>query len=377
MNYFEESLKMHEKLHWKMEIKSKIPLNNKDDLSIAYTPWVAEPCKVIAKDKEKARDLTIKWNMVAVVSDGSAVLWLGNIGPEAGLPVMEWKSILFKEFAGVDAFPIVLDTQDTEEIIKTVKMIAPTFGGINLEDISAPRCFEIEERLKKELNIPVFHDDQHWTAIVVLAGLINGLKITWKNKQDIKVVVNGLGAAWTAIVKLLLDFWVKNIITCDSKWIISKSRTDLNEAKKEILALTNPENIEGKLEDAVKNADVFVWVSVAWVLKPEMVKTMNKEPMIFAMANPTPEIMPQEAKKAGAKIVATWRSDFPNQLNNVLVFPWIFKWALKNKVKQITQEHKLAAAQALANYVKNPTEDEIIPSPLDKNVADVIASVIV
>ncbi len=377
MNYFEESLKMHEKLHWKMEIKSKIPLNNKDDLSIAYTPWVAEPCKVIAKDKEKARDLTIKWNMVAVVSDGSAVLWLGNIWPEAGLPVMEWKSILFKEFAGVDAFPIVLDTQDTEEIIKTVKMIAPTFGGINLEDISAPRCFEIEERLKKELNIPVFHDDQHWTAIVVLAGLINGLKITWKNKQDIKVVVNGLGAAWTAIVKLLLDFWVKNIITCDSKWIISKSRTDLNDAKKEILALTNPENIEGKLEDAVKNADVFVWVSVAWALKPEMVKTMNKEPMIFAMANPTPEIMPQEAKKAGAKIVATWRSDFPNQLNNVLVFPWIFKWALKNKVKQITQEHKLAAAQALADYVKNPTEDEIIPSPLDKNVADVIASVIV
>jgi len=377
MNYFEESLKMHERLHWKMEIKSKIPLNNKDDLSIAYTPWVAEPCKVIAKDKEKARDLTIKWNMVAVVSDGSAVLWLGNIGPEAALPVMEWKSILFKEFAGVDAFPIVLDTQDTEEIIKTVKMIAPTFGGINLEDISAPRCFEIEERLKKELNIPVFHDDQHWTAIVVLAGLINGLKITWKNKQDIKVVVNGLGAAWTAIVKLLLDFWVKNIITCDSKWIISKARTDLNEVKKEILALTNPENIEGKLEDAVKNADVFIWVSVAWVLTQEMVKTMNKDPMIFAMANPIPEIMPQEAKKAGARIIATWRSDFPNQLNNVLVFPWIFKWALKNKVKQITQEHKLAAAQALANYVENPTEDKIIPSPLDKNVADVIASVIV
>ena len=377
MNYFEESLKMHEKLHWKMEIKSKIPLNNKDDLSIAYTPWVAEPCKVIAKDEEKAQDLTIKWNMVAVVSDGSAVLWLGNIGPEAGLPVMEWKSILFKEFAGVDAFPIVLDTQDTEEIIKTVKMIAPTFGGINLEDISAPRCFEIEERLKKELNIPVFHDDQHGTAIVVLAGLINGLKITWKKKENIKVVVNGLGAAWTAIVKLLLDFWVKNIITCDSKWIISKSRTDLNAAKKEILALTNPENIEGKLEDAVKNADVFIWVSVAWALTPEMVKTMNKDSMIFAMANPTPEIMPQEAKKAGAKIVATWRSDFPNQLNNVLVFPWIFKWALKNKVKQITQEHKLAAAQALADYVKNPTEDEIIPSPLDKNVADVVASVIV
>ena len=376
MNYFEESLKLHKNLQWKLEIKSKIPLNTKDDLSIAYTPWVAEPCKVIAKDKELAKELTIKWNTVAVVSDGSAVLGLWNIWPEAGLPVMEWKSILFKEFAGVDAFPIVLDTQDTEEIIKTVKMIAPTFGWINLEDISAPRCFEIEERLKKELDIPVFHDDQHGTAIVVLAWLINGLKITWKNKEDIKVVVNWLWAAGTAIVKLLLDFWVKNIIALDSKWAICKSRTELNDAKKEILKITNPNNECGTLDNVIENADVFVWVSVAGALKPEMVKEMSKDAMIFAMANPIPEIMPDKAKKAGARIVATWRSDFPNQLNNVLVFPWIFKWALKNKVKQITQEHKLAAAQALADYVKNPTEDEIIPSPLDKNVADIVANVI-
>jgi len=376
MNYFEESLKLHKNLQWKLEIKSKIPLNTKDDLSIAYTPWVAEPCKVIAKDKELAKELTIKWNTVAVVSDGSAVLGLWNIWPEAGLPVMEWKSILFKEFAGVDAFPIVLDTQDTEEIIKTIKMIAPTFGWINLEDISAPRCFEIEERLKKELDIPVFHDDQHGTAIVVLAWLINGLKITWKKKEDIKVAVNWLWAAGTAIVKLLLDFWVKNIIALDSKWAICSSRTDLNDAKKEILKITNPNNECGTLDDVIENADVFVWVSVAGALKPEMVKKMNKDAMIFAMANPTPEIMPDEAKKAWAKIIATWRSDFPNQLNNVLVFPWIFKWALKNKVKQITQEHKLAAAQALADYVKNPTENEIIPSPLDKNVADIVANVI-
>ena len=376
MNYFEESLKLHKNLQWKLELKSKIPLNTKDDLSIAYTPWVAEPCKVIAKDKELAKELTIKWNTVAVVSDGSAVLGLWNIWPEAGLPVMEWKSILFKEFADVDAFPIVLDTQDTEEIIKTVKMIAPTFGWINLEDISAPRCFEIEERLKKELDIPVFHDDQHGTAIVVLAWLINGLKITWKKKEDIKVAVNWLWAAGTAIVKLLLDFWVKNIIALDSKWAICSSRTDLNDAKKEILKITNPNNECGTLDDVIENADVFVWVSVAGALKPEMVKKMNKDAMIFAMANPTPEIMPDEAKKAWAKIIATWRSDFPNQLNNVLVFPWIFKWALKNKVKQITQEHKLAAAQALADYVKNPTENEIIPSPLDKNVADIVANVI-
>ncbi len=376
MDYFKESLKLHEKLQWKVETCSKPKIENKDDLSVVYTPWVAAPCKEIAKNPEDAYKYTLKSNTVAVISDGSAVLGLGNIGWLAGLPVMEGKCNLFKEFAQVNAFPIVLDTQDTEEIIKTIKNISITFGWINLEDISAPRCFEIEERLKKELNIPVFHDDQHWTAIVVLAGLINSLKITGKDKSNIKVVVNWLGAAWTAIVKLLHLYGVKNIIACDSKWIISKDRKDLNEIKKQILEITNPQNITGKLEDAIKWADVFIWVSVGWILKPEMVKSMANDPIIFAMANPIPEIMPEEAKKAGAKIVATWRSDYPNQLNNVLVFPGVFKWALKNRIVQITDEHKIKAAQALANYVKNPTCDNIIPSPLDKNVADVVASVI-
>jgi len=376
MDYFKESLKLHEKLQGKIETCSKIKLNTKDDLSLAYTPWVAEPCKEIAKDKEAAYKYTLKANTVAVISDWSAVLGLWNIWWLAWLPVMEWKCNLFKEFAGVNAFPIVLDTQNTEEIIKTIKDISITFGWINLEDISAPRCFEIEDRLKEELNIPVFHDDQHWTAIVVLAGLINALKITWKKKENIKVVVNGLWAAWTAIVKLLNLYWVWDIVVCDSKWIVSKDRTDLNSQKQEILKITNKENISGKLEDAVVWRDVFIWVSVAWALTPEMVKKMAKDPMIFAMANPTPEIMPEEAKKAWARIIATGRSDFPNQLNNVLVFPWIFKWALQNRVVKITDEHKLKAAQALADYVENPTEDMIIPSPLDKNVANIVASVI-
>jgi len=320
--------------------------------------------------------VTIKWNTVAVVSDGSAVLWLGNIWPEAGLPVMEWKAILFKEFAWVNAFPIVLDTQDTEEIIQAVKMIAPTFWGINLEDISAPRCFEIEERLKKELNIPVFHDDQHGTAIVVLAWLINALKVVWKTKENVKIVVNGLGAAWTAITKLIYLYWFKNITVCDSKWIVSSSRTNLNSAKKEILSFTNPNNISWTLTNAIAWADIFIWVSKPWVLSQDMVKTMNKDSIIFAMANPTPEIMPEEAKEAWARIIATWRSDYPNQINNVLVFPWIFKWALENKVEQITDDMKLKAAKKLAEYVNNPTEDNIIPSALDKNIANEIASVI-
>jgi len=376
MNYFEESLKLHEKLQWKIETCSKVKIENKDDLSLAYTPWVAQPCREIAKDKENAYKYTLKANTVAVISDGSAVLWLWNIWGLAWLPVMEWKCNLFKEFAGVNAFPIVLNTQDTEEIINIVKNISITFGWINLEDISAPRCFEIEERLKKELNIPVFHDDQHGTAIVVLAWLINSLKIVWKKKEDLKVVVNGLGAAWTAIVKLLNLYWVKDIVVCDSKWIISKKRTDLNPAKQEILAITNKEDISWTLKDAIVNRDLFIWVSAPNVLTQDMVKTMAKDPIIFAMANPIPEIMPEDAKKAWAKIVATWRSDYPNQLNNVLVFPWLFKWALKNRVVQITDEHKLQAAQALADYVKNPTVDKIIPSPLDKNVADVVASVI-
>ena len=376
MDYFKESLKLHEKLQGKIETCSKIKLENKDDLSLAYTPWVAEPCKEIAKDKENAYKYTLKANTVAVISDWSAVLGLGNIWGLAGLPVMEWKCNLFKEFAWVNAFPIVLDTQDTKEIIKTIKNLSITFGGINLEDISAPRCFEIEERLKEELNIPVFHDDQHWTAIVVLAGLINGLKITWKKKEDIKVVVNGLWAAWTAIIKLLKLYWVWDIIVCDSRWIVSTLRTDLNSAKKEVLEITNKNDISWKLEDAIIWADVFVWVSVAWALSVDMAKSMNSDAMIFAMANPVPEIMPDIAKKAWIRIIATWRSDFPNQLNNVLVFPGIFKWALQNRVVKITEKHKIAAAEALANYVENPTEDKIIPSPLDKNVADVIAWVI-
>ncbi len=376
MDYFKESLELHKKWKGKFDIKPKMKLENKDDLSLTYTPGVAEPCKEIAKDKDQAYDLTIKWNTVAVVSDGSAVLWLWNIWPEAGLPVMEWKAVLFKEFGWVNAFPIVLNTQDTEEIIKTVKMIAPTFWGINLEDISAPRCFEIEERLKKELNIPVFHDDQHGTAIVVLAWLINALKIVWKNKENVKVVVNGLWAAWTAITKLIYLYGFKNIVVCDSKWIVSSSRSNLNDAKKEILKFTNPNNISWTLADAITWTDIFIWVSKAWVLTQEMVKTMNQDSIIFAMANPVPEIMPDEAKQAWAKIIATWRSDFPNQINNVLVFPWIFKWALENRVEQITDKMKLKAAEKLAEYVKNISEENIIPSPLDKNVALEVASVI-
>ena len=376
MNYFKESLKLHEKLQGKISTELKCKLNTKDDLSLVYTPWVAEPCKEIAKNKENAYKYTIKANTVAVISDWSAVLWLWNIWGLAGLPVMEWKCALFKGFAGINAFPIVLDTQDTEEIIKTIKDISITFGWINLEDFSAPRCFEIEDRLKEELNIPVFHDDQHWTAIVCLAGLINGLKITKKNKEEIKVVVNWLWAAGTAIIKLLKLYWVWDIIVCDSKWIVSSSRDNLNWPKKEILKITNKNDISGTLKDAIIWADVFIWVSVAGALTEEMAKSMNSDAMVFAMANPTPEIMPEIAKKAWIRIIATWRSDYPNQLNNVLVFPGIFKWALENRVVKITEEHKLQAAQALADYVKNPTEEEIIPSPLDKWVADVIAGVI-
>lgn len=377
MDYFIESLKLHEKTQWKISTELKMKLETKEDLSLAYTPWVAEPCREIAKDSENAYKYTLKANTVAVISDGSAVLWLWNIGWLAWLPVMEWKCALFKEFAWVNAFPIVLDTQDTEEIIKTIKDISITFWWINLEDFSAPRCFEIENRLKAELNIPVFHDDQHWTAIVVLAGLINALKITWKDKSDLKVVVNWLWAAWTAIIKLLKLYWVWNIVVCDSKWIVSSSRTDLNKEKQEILKVTNNDNICWDLSSAVKGRDLFIWVSAPGVLTWEMVRTMNPDPIIFAMANPTPEIMPDEAKKAWAKIIATWRSDFHNQLNNVLVFPGIFKWALQNRVTKITEEHKIKAAVALAAYVENPTVDCIIPSPLDKNVANIIASVII
>lgn len=376
MDYFKESLKLHENIKWKISTELKLELNTKQDLSLAYTPWVAEPCKEIAKDPENAYKYTLKENTVAVISDWSAVLGLWNIWGLASLPVMEWKCALFKWFAGINAFPIVLDTQDTEEIISTIKHLSITFGWINLEDFSAPRCFEIEDRLKEELNIPVFHDDQHWTAIVCLAWIINSLKIIWKKKEEVSIIVNWLWAAWTAIIKLLDLYWVKDIVVCDSRWVVSESRTDLNKEKQEILKITNKNNISWNLSDAVKWKDIFIWVSAPWVLTEDMVRSMNTDPVIFAMANPIPEIMPDIAKKAWAKIIATGRSDFPNQLNNVLVFPWIFKWALQNRLVKITDTHKILAAEALASYVKNPTVDEIIPSPLDKWVADVIASVI-
>ncbi len=373
MNYFEESLKLHEQLNWKIETISKISLNSKEDLSLAYTPWVAAPCLKIRDNKEDVYKYTLKANTVAVISDWTAVLWLWDIGPEAGLPVMEWKCILFKEFWWVNAFPIVLNTKDTEEIINIVKAISPTFWWINLEDISAPRCFEIEERLKNELDIPVFHDDQHGTAIVVLAWLINALKITWKKIEEIKVVSNWFWAAWIAILKLLHLYWIKNMIACDSKWIVSKDRADLNLEKIKMLEITNFENKNWTIHDALIEADVFIWVSVANAITKEDIAIMNKDAIVFAMANPIPEIMPEEAKAWWARIVATWRSDFPNQINNVLVFPWIFKWALQNRISKITDEMKINAAVALANYVQNPTEDNIIPYALDKNVAFVIA----
>lgn len=376
MDYFKESLKLHKEKQWKLETISKVSLNDKHDLSISYSPWVAEPCREIAKDKSKVYDYTLKANTVAVISDGTAVLWLWDIWPEAALPVMEWKAVLFKKFAGINAFPIVLNTKDTEEIIQTIKNIAPTFWGINLEDISAPRCFEIEERLKQELDIPVMHDDQHGTAIVTLAWIINGLKVVGKTKNNAKVVVNWLWAAGTAIIKLLHLYGFSDIVVCDSKGIISNDRTDLNNEKIKILSITNSENLNGTLKDAIVARDIFIWVSAAWALSQDMVRSMNKDPMIFAMANPTPEIMPELAIEAGAKIIATGRSDYPNQLNNVLVFPWIFKWALKNGVKKITDEMKLQAAENLANFVKNPSPEKIIPSPFEEGVVDLVAEAI-
>ena len=385
MDYFKESLKIHKKIKWKISTELKLELKTREDLSIAYTPWIAEPCNEIAKDAEKAYDYTIKANTVAIISDGSAVLWLWNIWWLAWLPVMEWKAILIKEFAWLNAFPIVLDTQDTEEIIHTIKNIAPTFWWINLEDISAPRCFEIEERLKKELDIPVFHDDQHWTAIICLAWLINALKITGKKKETIKIVINWVWAAGVAITKLLLKYGVKDIVMVDSRWTIHKWRGWLNPTKEMLTNITNTACIldpnwrwcvKWWLDEAVKWRDLFIWVSVPWVLTQDMVRTMNRDPIIFAMSNPIPEIMPDVAKEAWAKIIATGRSDFPNQLNNVLVFPWIFKGALKNRVKNITDDMKINAAVAIANYIKKPTVDNIIPSTLDKWVADVVASAV-
>ena len=378
MGVNEEALKAHEEWNGKLSTEAKSKVDSREALAIAYTPGVAEPCKEIAKDKDLAYKYTWKANTIAVVSDGSAVLGLGNIGPEAAMPVMEGKAVLFKEFGGVNAVPICLDTQDTEEIIKAVKYIAPGFGGINLEDISAPRCFEIEERLKAELNIPVFHDDQHGTAIVVLAASINALKVTGKKKEDCKIVVNGAGAAGVAISKLLLKYGFGSVTLCDSRGIVSADRTDLNDTKKEMLKITNPENRSGKLADAVVGTDIFVGVSAPGVLTADMIKTMNADPIIFAMANPVPEIMPDEAKAAGARIVGTGRSDFPNQINNVVAFPGIFRGALEARAPQITEEMKLAAAEAIAAAVPADKlcEDNVMPEAFDPHVRDAVSEAV-
>ena len=378
MTNAEKALQLHEEWNGKFETTPKMDIATREDLALAYTPGVAEPCKVIAKDKEAAYKYTIKANTVAVVSDGSAVLGLGNIGAHAAMPVMEGKAVLFKSFGGVNAVPICLDTQDTEEIIKTVVNIAPAFGGINLEDISAPRCFEIESRLKELLDIPVFHDDQHGTTIVVLAGIINGLKVTGKTKEDCQVVVNGAGSAGVAITKLLLTYGFKHVTMCDKSGILSKGSEGLNWMQESMMDVTNLEHKTGSLADALKGADIFVGVSAPNIVTPEMVQSMNKDAIIFAMANPVPEIMPDVAKAAGAKVVGTGRSDFPNQVNNVIAFPGIFKGALEGRATQITEEMKLAAALAIANLVP---EDEvsdvnILPEAFDERVADVVSQAV-
>lgn len=374
----EKALLMHEKWNGKLETVSKTPVKTREDLAIAYTPGVAEPCKVIAKDKEAAYKYTMKANTVAVVSDGSAVLGLGNIGPYAAMPVMEGKAVLFKEFGNVNAVPICLDTQDTEEIIKAVTYLAPGFGGINLEDISAPRCFEIEERLKEILDIPVFHDDQHGTAIVVLAGVINALKVVGKKKEDCRIVVNGAGSAGVAITKLLLTYGFPNIIMCDKVGIVSKDTEGLNWMQKKMTEVTNLNNETGSLADALKGADIFIGVSAPNIVTPEMVASMNRDSILFAMANPVPEIMPDVAKAAGARVVGTGRSDFPNQVNNVVAFPGIFKGALEGRATQITEEMKLAAAEAIAGLVPADklSDDNIMPEAFDPQVAEVVADAV-
>ena len=375
MTNSEKALKMHEEWHGKIETCAKSHVNSREDLAIAYTPGVAEPCKVIAKDPEAAYTYTMKSNTVAVVSDGSAVLGLGNIGALAAMPVMAGKAVLFKEFGGVNAVPICLDTQDTEEIIKTVVNIAPAFGGINLEDISAPRCFEIEERLKELLDIPVFHDDQHGTAIVVLAGIINAMKVTGKDKESSKVVVNGAGSAGVAITKLLLTYGFKHVTMCDINGILGKDSKDLNWMQEKMVEVTNLEQKTGKLADALKGADIFVGVSAPNIVTPEMVASMNKDAILFAMANPVPEIMPDIAKAAGAKVVGTGRSDFPNQVNNVVAFPGIFKGALEGRATAITEDMKLATAKAIAGLVPDEelNENNILPEAFDPRVADVVS----
>jgi malate dehydrogenase (oxaloacetate-decarboxylating) len=371
----QEALKLHIDSQGKLEVISKVPVNDAKDLSLAYTPGVAEPCKEIHKDPDTVYKYTIKGRTVAVVTDGSAVLGLGNIGAAAGMPVMEGKSVLFKNFGGVDAFPICLDTQDVDEIVKTVKYLAPTFGGINLEDISAPRCFEIEKRLKEELDIPIFHDDQHGTAIVVLAAIINALKIVKKDIKDVKVSISGAGAAGVAIAKLLLSAGVNDVVLCDSKGIISKDRANLNASKQELAEITNKEGINGTIADAIKDTDIFVGVSGPGTVTQDMLKAMAKDSIVFALANPIPEIYPDEAKAAGAKVVGTGRSDFPNQINNVLAFPGIFRGALESRATDINEEMKIAAAHAIASLI---TEDELtpdycIPGAFDKRVAAHVA----
>ena len=378
MTNAEKALKLHEEWKGKLETAPKMKITTREDLALAYTPGVAEPCKVIAKDKEAAYKYTIKSNTVAVVSDGSAVLGLGNIGAHAAMPVMEGKAVLFKEFGNVNAVPICLDTQDTEEIIKTVVNIAPAFGGINLEDISAPRCFEVESRLKELLDIPVFHDDQHGTAIVVLAGIINGLKVTGKTKEDCQVVVNGAGSAGVAITKLLLTYGFKHVTMCDKSGILCKGSVGLNWMQESMMDVTNLEHKTGSLADALKGADIFVGVSAPNIVTADMVKTMNKDAIIFAMANPIPEIMPDVAKAAGAKVVGTGRSDLPNQVNNVIAFPGIFKGALEGRATQITEDMKLAAALAIANLIPDDevSDVNILPEAFDPRVADVVANAV-
>lgn len=373
-----KALELHKQWNGKLETTAKSKVNSREDLAIAYTPGVAEPCKVIAEDKDAAYTYTMKANTVAVVSDGSAVLGLGNIGPYAAMPVMEGKCVLFKEFGNINAVPICLDTQDTEEIIKTVKNIAPAFGGINLEDISAPRCFEIEERLKEMLDIPVFHDDQHGTAIVVLAGIINGLRVTGKKKEDCKVVVNGAGSAGVAITRLLLTYGFKDVTMCDKEGIIGKDYPNLNWMQQKMTEVTNLSNRKGTLADALKGADIFVGVSAPNILTPEMVASMNKDSILFAMANPVPEIMPDVAKAAGARVVGTGRSDFPNQVNNVVAFPGIFKGALEGRATQITEEMKLAAATAIAGLVSDEelSDEFIMPEAFDPRVAEVVSNAV-
>ena len=378
MNISEKALLLHKQWEGKLETTSKVHINSKEDLSVLYTPGVAAPCKEIAKEKETVYTYTTKANTIAVVSDGSAVLGLGNIGPYAAMPVMEGKAALFKEFGNVNAVPICLETQDTEEIIKAVTWIAPAFGGINLEDISAPHCFEIEERLKACLDIPVFHDDQHGTAIVVLAGVINALKVVNKDKENCKVVVNGAGSAGVAITKLLLTYGFSNVVMCDKTGIISRSTDGLNWMQERMALITNPNQEEGSLADAMRGADIFIGVSAPGIVTSEMVASMNPDSILFAMANPIPEIMPDAAKSAGARIVGTGRSDFPNQVNNVIAFPGIFKGALEGRARQITDEMKLAAALAIAGLVKEDelNEENILPDALNVELADVVAQAV-